>query len=242
MHACLIGLRAVLAKGTRRPRAPAVVCVCALRFSSPLVRRRRPLRPADAPNESKLLALPGKGAFEQSAEWRERERKLVWSLKNLRGGREHTLRCRLTGVGVCGWGAARSPSRRGLSAWPAVPPGGGEGACAQGSSVPMPTPCPPPRLLRLVDAGSVESTKRDYGPIMVQFVLPGKPSGAANTEAALAPAALGFCMLPLLCGLLAARPASPTLPWSTLYFQPCWVVGCPCGATVLQPAGWMCGT
>lgn len=54
--------------------------------------------PADAPNESKLLALPGKGAFEQAAEWRERERKLVWSLKNLRGGREHTLRCRLTGA------------------------------------------------------------------------------------------------------------------------------------------------
>ncbi|KAL4442926.1 hypothetical protein ABPG77_008417 [Micractinium sp. CCAP 211/92] len=79
----------------------------------------------DAPNESKLLALPGKGAFEQAAEWRERERKLVWSLKNLRGGREHTLRCRLT-----------------------------------------------------VEPGTVESTKRDYGPIMVQFVLPGKPSAS----------------------------------------------------------------
>jgi hypothetical protein len=34
---------------------------------------------------------------------------------------------------------------------------------------------PPP--LPAVDAGTVESTKRDYGPIMVQFVLPGKPSG-----------------------------------------------------------------
>ena len=32
---------------------------------------------ADAPNEAKLLALPGKGAFEQIAEWRERDRKLV---------------------------------------------------------------------------------------------------------------------------------------------------------------------
>lgn len=32
---------------------------------------------ADAPNEAKLLALPGKGAFEQSAEWRERDHKLV---------------------------------------------------------------------------------------------------------------------------------------------------------------------
>lgn len=80
---------------------------------------------ADAPNESKLLALPGRGAFEQRAEWRERERKLVWSIKNLKGGREHTLRCRLT-----------------------------------------------------VDPGTVESTKRDYGPIMVQFVLPGKPSAS----------------------------------------------------------------
>lgn len=29
-----------------------------------------------------------------------------------------------------------------------------------------------------VEAGTVESTKRDYGPIMAQFVLPGKPSGA----------------------------------------------------------------
>lgn len=28
-----------------------------------------------------------------------------------------------------------------------------------------------------VDAGSVEAVKRDYGPITVQFVLPGKPSG-----------------------------------------------------------------
>ncbi|KAI7838129.1 hypothetical protein COHA_008060 [Chlorella ohadii] len=79
----------------------------------------------DAPNEAKLLALPGKGAFEQSAEWRERDRKLVWSLKNLKGGREHTLRCRLT-----------------------------------------------------VEPGTVESTKRDYGPIMAQFVLPGKPSAS----------------------------------------------------------------
>jgi AP-4 complex subunit mu-1 len=79
----------------------------------------------DAPNEAKLLALPGKGAFEQSAEWRERDRKLVWSIKNLKGGREHTLRCRLT-----------------------------------------------------VEPGTVESTKRDYGPIMAQFVLPGKPSAS----------------------------------------------------------------
>lgn len=56
---------------------------------------RPPARPADAPNESKLLQMPGKGgAFEQSAEWRERDRKLVWSIKNLKGGREHTLRVR----------------------------------------------------------------------------------------------------------------------------------------------------
>lgn len=64
---------------------------------------------ADAPNESSLLAMPGKGAFGQSAEWREKERKLVWSLKNLKGGREHTLRCRLTGAwGV--WGVHASVS------------------------------------------------------------------------------------------------------------------------------------
>ncbi len=29
----------------------------------------------------------------------------VWSLKNLKGGREHTLRCRLTGVRGPGWHA-----------------------------------------------------------------------------------------------------------------------------------------
>ncbi|EFN58567.1 hypothetical protein CHLNCDRAFT_140708 [Chlorella variabilis] len=67
----------------------------------------------------------GEGVQAARAEWRERERKLVWSIKNLKGGREHTLRCRLT-----------------------------------------------------VDPGTVESTKRDYGPIMVQFVLPGKPSAS----------------------------------------------------------------
>ncbi|GAB4820763.1 hypothetical protein N2152v2_007809 [Parachlorella kessleri] len=76
----------------------------------------------------KLLPLPGKGggaAFEQSAEWLERERKVVWGLKHLKGGREHTLRARLT-----------------------------------------------------LEPGSVEQVKRDYGPIMLHFVLPGKPSAS----------------------------------------------------------------
>lgn len=80
----------------------------------------------DTPAEASLLAaLPGKGPFEQSAEWSERDRQLVWSLKNLRGGKEHTLRVRLT-----------------------------------------------------VDAGSAELTKQEYGPVMLQFVLPGKPSAS----------------------------------------------------------------
>ena len=82
-------------------------------------------RPPDSPTETKLLGLPSKGGFEQGAEWHERERRLVWSLHNLKGGREHTLRARLT-----------------------------------------------------VEPGSLEATKRDYGPVMLQFVLPGKPSGA----------------------------------------------------------------
>ncbi len=29
-----------------------------------------------------------------------------------------------------------------------------------------------------IEPGSVESVKRDYGPIMLQFVLPGKPSAS----------------------------------------------------------------
>lgn len=76
----------------RLPRLPGTDC------HPPPPAHLPSLSQADAPNESKLLALPGKGAFEQRAEWRERERKLVWSLKNLKGGREHTLRCRLTGA------------------------------------------------------------------------------------------------------------------------------------------------
>lgn len=45
-------------------------------------------------DRGKLLgSLPLKGGtFEQSAEWLEREHKLVWVLKHLKGGREHTLR------------------------------------------------------------------------------------------------------------------------------------------------------
>lgn len=49
---------------------------------------------ADTEDEERSrLPLPLKGgAFEQSAEWLERERKIVWGLKHLKGGREHTLR------------------------------------------------------------------------------------------------------------------------------------------------------
>lgn len=32
----------------------------------------------------------------QSADWTERDGKLVWTLRNLKGGTEHTLRARLT--------------------------------------------------------------------------------------------------------------------------------------------------
>jgi hypothetical protein len=64
-----------------------------------------------------------KGLFGQQAEWDAREHRLIWSLKNLKGGKEHVLRVRLT-----------------------------------------------------IDSGSVEMAKQEYGPVMVQFVLPGKPS------------------------------------------------------------------
>ncbi len=69
------------------------------------------------------LPLAMKGLFGQQAEWDAREHRLIWSLKNLKGGKEHVLRVRLT-----------------------------------------------------IDSGSVEMAKQEYGPVMVQFVLPGKPS------------------------------------------------------------------
>jgi AP-4 complex subunit mu-1 len=69
------------------------------------------------------LPLAMKGMFGQQAEWDAREHRLIWSLKNLKGGKEHVLRVRLT-----------------------------------------------------IDSGSVEMAKQEYGPVMVQFVLPGKPS------------------------------------------------------------------
>ena len=70
-------------------------------------------------------ALPGKGTFGQHTEWDPRKHRLVWNLKNLKGGKEHVLRVRLT-----------------------------------------------------IDVGSVEMAKHEYGPVMVQFVLPGKPSAS----------------------------------------------------------------
>ena len=42
-------------------------------------------------------------------------------------------------------------------------------------------PCPPCALSQArltVDLGSVAATKRDYGPVQLQFVLPGKPSAS----------------------------------------------------------------
>lgn len=74
---------------------------------------------------SLLGALSGRSGFQQKAEWYGKEHRLVWSLRNLRGGKEHTLRARLT-----------------------------------------------------VDSESVGLLRQDYGPIMVQFVLPGKPSAS----------------------------------------------------------------
>lgn len=72
-----------------------------------------------------LGSLPLKGIFEQHTDWKERDHKLTWSLSNLKGGREHVLRVRLT-----------------------------------------------------IDPGCMHLVRQDYGPVMVQFVLPGKPSAS----------------------------------------------------------------
>lgn len=72
-----------------------------------------------------LASIPGKASFSQHAEWKEREKKVVWSLKHLRGGKEHVLKVRIT-----------------------------------------------------IPVGTSELVKQDYGPLMVQFVLPGKPSAS----------------------------------------------------------------
>ena len=74
-------------------------------------------------NDATLLSvLPGK-TFTQRAEWYDRDSKIKWLLKNLKGGREHTLRVRLT-----------------------------------------------------VEPGQAHMVKHEMGPIMVHFVLPGKPT------------------------------------------------------------------
>ena len=70
-----------------------------------------------------LSALPGRGGFQQRAEWYGKERRLIWSMRNLRGGKEYMLRARLT-----------------------------------------------------IDPGAIGLLRQEYGPIMLQFVLPGKPS------------------------------------------------------------------
>lgn len=74
-----------------------------------------------------LSSLPVKtsGTFEQHAEWRERGKSIMWTLKNLKGGREVVLRARLT----------MQPGCSGVG-------------------------------------------RREYGPITLQFVLPGKPSAS----------------------------------------------------------------
>ncbi|KAK2076249.1 hypothetical protein QBZ16_001181 [Prototheca wickerhamii] len=71
------------------------------------------------------LAAASKSVFSQNVEWVPKDRVIVWNLRHLRGGKEHTLKARLT-----------------------------------------------------IDVGSAEAVKRDYGPITVQFVLPGKPSAS----------------------------------------------------------------
>lgn len=71
------------------------------------------------------LPVPGKASFGQSAEWNPRERRLVWTLRNVRGGRELLMRARLT-----------------------------------------------------LEPGSLDLARHEYGPIMLQFVLPGKPSAS----------------------------------------------------------------
>ena len=67
--------------------------------------------------------LASKSSFQQRAEWNGRESRLTWLLRNLKGGREHTLRVRLT-----------------------------------------------------IEPGQAYMVKHEMGPIMVHFVLPGKPT------------------------------------------------------------------
>lgn len=65
-----------------------------------------------------------------------------------------------------------------------LPLAAGPASLTRVSSFPNSSPLTPllvPHQARLtVDAGSVEAVKRDYGPITLQFVLPGKPSGEAK--------------------------------------------------------------
>lgn len=85
----------------------------------------------------------------------------------------------------------------------------------------------------------MESTKRDYGPIMVQFVLPGKPSGETP-------------LLFLTCLLAACqRTQQQPFPWAAqteaeqtrsvrgpLVLSPRLRPPFSC----LQPPAWTCGT
>ena len=91
---CLWGLAWCLSA----PQASQRLQPAAQGLAPPAAHRRlthcpHPPRP-DGGQESKLLSsVSGKGGpFEQSADWHERDHKLVWSLRNLKGGKEHALR------------------------------------------------------------------------------------------------------------------------------------------------------
>lgn len=74
---------------------------------------------------------------------------------------------------------------------------------------------PPTPWTAAVEPGTVESTKRDYGPIMVQFVLPGKPSG--ESLLLLRPAVSSLSFLHDSCQL--AGPCVNTTPWCRITQQ-----------------------
>ena len=117
--------------------------------------------------------------------------------------------------------------------------------------------CPPARCCMqpppaAVEPGSVEATKRDYGPIMAQFVLPGKPSGAGRGEKRWA---RGECLQNVRCRASfprtrggrhahAARTCSHAAPFLlplTAHMY-CLHLDCCTALYCSQPAAWMCGT
>lgn len=89
--------------------------------------------------------------------------------------------------------------------------------CAQ-PGPPLHMPYPQARLT--LEPGSVEQVKRDYGPILLHFVLPGKPSGAL------------LCLCYFYWGL---GTASKLVLPHFLTFSPTHPLLAP---GLLQPAGW----